>query len=75
MATIKEMRIALHDHWPKATLDWHEKINNMPTKQVVAIYKYIQSKKEDVQEEHHQINIFEYMATCTEEGSHTQINI
>ena len=74
MATISEMRLYLMSRYPNS-LKWHRKVQNMPTRQVVAIYKkmsadplenmYVRDPK------YHQIDMFEYMASL--EQNHTEV--
>lgn len=78
--TINDMRLYILQTYPKGTAKWREKVTNMPTAQVIAIYKSIKEreakKKTDAEyynDGYHQIDIYEYLAMKQEKGSHTQI--
>lgn len=69
--TISEMRLYLMGMYPDR-LKWHQKVQNMPTKQVVAIYKKYTRPPKAVHmdgSDYHQIDMFEYMATLTQNNT------
>lgn len=71
--TMGDMRLYLMSQYPNS-MSWHEKVRNMPTKMVVAIYKRFTEKKEKVEDpNYHQINMFEYMASLSE--NHTEVKV
>ncbi len=73
--TISEMRLYLMSRYPNS-LRWHEKVKNMPTKRVVAIYKKMSSDKTEIchnNSNYHQIDMFEYMASLTQ--NNTEVNV
>lgn len=76
MATISEMRLYLMNRYPNR-LWWHEKVQKMPTKQVVAIYRKMtnsQPKKIETEDgSYHQINMFEYMASLTQNNTEVKV--
>lgn len=77
MPTISKMRKFLCDQYPER-IWWHQKVWKMPTNQVVAIYKkMVNAPKVKITEvEHsgyHQIDMFEYMATLTQ--NHTEVKV
>ena len=72
MAKMSEMRLFVMGLYPDK-LWWHEKVQKMPTKQIYAIYeKYKENKRRKKPEGYHQIDMFEYMATLTQ--NHTEVN-
>ncbi len=76
MATMNEMREAIIKAYPNATMKWHEHIaTTKNTRQIVAIYRKITAKKEKTEPEYHQIDMFEYMLTKQDKGSHTEVAI
>ena len=78
MPTIADMRLYLMSRYPNS-LKWHKKVQNMPTRQVVAIYKRMEElENRNLVHPHndsnyHQIDIFEYMASLTQ--NHTEVNV
>ena len=77
MPTISKMRKFLCDQYPDR-IWWHQKVWKMPTNQVVAIYKKMTTKTTKENPKHtdpsyHQIDMFEYMATLTQ--NHTEVKI
>lgn len=77
--TINAMRQFILDAYPNASMKWRNHIATTPnTRQIVAIYmKLQQPKKKAVKpvEEYHQIDIFEYLLSKEEKGTHTPIAI
>ncbi len=79
--TIKDMRVAILDAYPKASMGFRQKVTRMPTRQIVAIYRSIQKRDEKHKQAvennklYHQIDIFEYLAASTDEESHTEIEL
>ena len=77
MATIAEMRLYLMSRYPNS-LKWHKKVQNMPTKQIVAIYKRMKEleNKNFVHphndSNYHQIDMFEYLASLNQ--MRTEVN-
>ena len=76
--TVNEMRIYILQSYPNSTTRWREKVTKMPTAQVIAFYKSLvnredKKKPEQIDDGYHQIDIFEYMASIQDAGSHTQI--
>lgn len=72
--TMSEMRLFVMNLYPDK-IWWHEKVQRMPTKQIVAIYKkYATPSKTKHKKDpnYHQIDMFEYMATLTQ--NHTEVN-
>ena len=71
MPTISDMRLYLIKQYPDSMF-WHQKVQKMPTKQVVAIYKKMTTRKDKPKNDdgYHQIDMFEYMATLTQ--NHTE---
>ena len=78
MATIAEMRLYLMSGYPYS-LKWHKRVADMPTRQVVAIYKKMKHDEEkDLVHPHnnsnyHQIDMFEYLASLNQ--MHTEVNV
>ena len=75
--TISEMRLYLMSRYPNS-LNWHKKVQNMPTKQIVAIYKRMKELENKnlvhpYNPNYHQIDMFEYMATLTQ--NNTEVNV
>ena len=71
--TISEMRLYLMSRYPDQ-LHWHQKVQKMPTRQVVAIYKKMTTRHKAViynDPNYHQIDMFEYMASL--EQNHTEV--
>ena len=85
--TINQMRAYILDSYPNASQKWRSKVLDMPTNQLVAICRSIQSRQtsekrsesSSKKEECHQIDIWEYLAAdaaCKDvPGSHTEIII
>ncbi len=75
--TLNDMRLHILDAYPKAGMGWREKVTKMKPAQVIAIYKSIQERRARHEmkepEPYHQIDIFEWMISRNENGSHTQI--
>lgn len=75
MGTISEMRLYLMSRYPNS-LTWHRKVQNMPTRQVVAIYKNMTVVKpvaEIETEGYHQIDMFEYMTSLTQNNTEVSV--
>ena len=78
MPTISEMRLYLMSRYPNS-LKWHKKVQNMPTRQVVAIYKKMKRDEENNlvhphnDSNYHQIDMFEYMASLIQ--NNTEVNV
>lgn len=75
MPTMSEMRLYLMNMYPDR-LNWHQKVQKMPTKQVVAIYKKYTKPPKAVHmdgSDYHQIDIFEYMATLSENNTEVKV--
>ena len=74
--TISDMRLYLMSRYPNS-LYWHRKVQNMPTKQVVAIYKRMSADPLENMvvrnPNYHQIDMFEYMASLTQ--NHTEVMV
>ncbi len=72
--TISDMRLYLMRQYPESMF-WHNKVQKMPTRQVVAIYKKMHGKSRQALEtsSYHQIDMFEYMATLTQ--NNTEVNV
>ena len=72
--TISDMRLYLMSRYPNS-LTWHRKVQNMPTRQVVAIYKNMTTVKPAIiePEGYHQIDMFEYLASLTQ--NHTEVSV
>ena len=72
MPTISEMKLYLMSRYPNS-LKWHKKVQNMPTKQVVAIYRSMHNReildKPIEYSDYHQIDMFEYMASLTQNNT------
>ena len=81
--TINQMRLYILESYPNAGQKWREKVTKMPTAQIVAIYKSILSREEQTKrsegkntsEEYHQMDIWEYLVTLEDKGSHTEVNV
>ena len=71
MPKMSEMRKFIMNLYPD-NIWWHAKVWKMPTKQVVAIYKKYKDRDKEP-EGYHQISIFEYMASQTQ--NHTEVKI
>ena len=71
--TISDMRQYIMSRYPNK-MYWHEKVQKMPTRQVIAIYNNMtkRSKKVSYDPNYHQIDMFEYMASLTQ--NHTEVN-
>lgn len=73
MATIADMRLHLIDQYPDS-MRWHEKVQKMPTRQVVAIYNKMANRGiPGYVSSYHQIDMFEYLASI--EQNHTEVNV
>lgn len=78
MATISEMRLYLMSRYPNS-LKWHKKVQNMPTRQIVAIYKRMKElENKNLVHPHndsnyHQIDMFEYLASLNQ--TRTEVNV
>lgn len=78
MPTISEMRLYLMSRYPNS-LKWHKKVQNMPTRQVVAIYKKMKRDEEKNlvhphnNSNYHQIDMFEYLASLSQ--TRTEVNV
>lgn len=78
MATISEMRLYLMSRYPYS-LKWHKRVVDMPTKQVVAIYKKMKKDEEKNlvyphnDSNYHQIDMFEYLASLNQ--TRTKVNV
>lgn len=74
MPTISDMRLFLMSRYPKS-VEWHRKVVDMPTRQVIAIYQRMNQKKDKPKkkEGYHQIDMFEYMASLTQ--NNTEVNV
>lgn len=78
MPTISEMRLYLMGMYPNR-LKWHQKVQNMPTRQIVAIYKRMKElENKNLVHPHnnsnyHQIDMFEYLASLSQ--TRTEVNI
>lgn len=71
--TISDMRLYLMSRYPDS-MSWHKKVLNMPTKNIVAIYKKFSAKTEKIEDpNYHQITMFEYMASLTQ--NHTEVSV
>ena len=73
--TISEMKLYLMRMYPDR-LRWHEKVQKMKPAQVIAIYrKYTREPKAERMDgsDYHQIDMFEYMASLTQ--NHTEVNV
>lgn len=78
MATINEMRTAILNRYPGASMGFREMIATGPTRRVVAIYSDLLKKgKLEGRGETctHQIDMFEYMASLNEKGNTTNIKV
>lgn len=71
--TISDMRQYIMSRYPDK-MYWHEKVQKMPTRQVIAIYNSMtrRPKKVVYDPNYHQIDMFEYMASLTQ--NHTEVN-
>lgn len=78
MQTISEMRLYLMSRYPNS-LKWHKKVQNMSTRQVVAIYKKMKRDEEKNlvhphnDSNYHQIDMFEYLASLNQ--TRTEVNV
>lgn len=74
MATIAEMRLYLMKQYPESMF-WHNKVQKMPTRQVVAIYRKMNGKSREALEtsDYHQIDMFEYLASLNQ--NHTEVSV
>jgi len=73
MATIAEMRLYLMSRYPYS-LKWHKRVVDMPTRQVVAIYKKMKNDEErNLVSNYHQIDMFEYLASLNQ--TRTEVNV
>lgn len=76
--TISEMRLYLMSRYP-SSFKWHEKVQNMPTRQVIAIYRKMMARELDgmmkvAEESHyHQIDMFEYMASLSQNNTEVKV--
>ena len=76
--TISDMRLYLMSRYPNS-LKWHRKVQKMPTRQVIAIYKRMKELEEknlvhpSNDSSYHQIDMFEYMASLTQ--NNTEVNV
>lgn len=76
--TISEMRLYLMSRYPNS-LKWHKKVQNMPTRQTVAIYKRMKElENKNLVHPHndsnyHQIDMFEYLASLNQ--TRTEVNV
>ena len=76
--TISEMRLYLMSRYPNS-LKWHKKVQNMPTRQIVAIYKRMKElENKNLVHPHndsnyHQIDMFEYLASLSQ--TRTEVNV
>lgn len=85
--TINQMRAYILDFYPNASQKWRSKVLDMPTNQIVAIYKSLLSRQSSTnrsecnskKEDCHQIDIWEYLANKNEqEGgkeTHTEVKV
>lgn len=86
--TINQMRAYILDSYPHASQKWRSKVLDMPTNQIVAIYKSILSRQSSnnrsegnsKKEDYHQIDIWEFLASSDAgnedtKGSHTDISV
>lgn len=74
--TIKEMRQAVMDAYPYASMKWRQHIaSTRNTRQIVAIYMKLQEKKpaKKDQEQYHQMDMFEYMVAKETVDNQTKI--
>lgn len=78
MLTMSEMRLYLMSRYPNS-LKWHKKVQNMPTRQIVAIYKRMKElENKNLVHPHndsnyHQIDMFEYLASLNQ--TRTEVNV
>lgn len=78
MATIAEMRLYLMGQYPESMF-WHTKVQKMPTRQVVAIYRKMYGKsREGLEREadsntYHQIDMFEYLASLNQTRTEVKV--
>ena len=75
--TFAKMRLYLMSRYPNS-LRWHKKVQNMPTRQVVAIYKRMKELEEKNlvhphNSNYHQIDMFEYLASLNQ--TRTEVNV
>lgn len=78
MPTMSEMRLYLMSRYPNS-LKWHKKVQNMPTRQIVAIYKRMKElENKNLVHPHnnsnyHQIDMFEYLVSLSQ--TRTEVNV
>ena len=78
MATISEMRLYLMSRYPYS-LKWHKMVVDMPTRQVVAIYKKMKNDEEKNlvhphnDSNYHQIDMFEYLASLNQTRTEVKV--
>lgn len=78
MATISEMRLYLMSRYPYS-LKWHKRVVDMPTRQVVAIYKKMKCDEEknlvhpNNDSNYHQIDMFEYLVSLNQ--TRTEVDV
>ena len=72
--TISDMRLYLMAKYPKS-LRWHERVEKMPTRQVVAVYHSMSRRNIPIPEPegYHQIDMFEYEASLKENNTEVAI--
>lgn len=84
--TISDMRSYIMHAYPN-NMKWHRKVREMPTNQVIAVYYSIKDRatkkklkaaekikvQEKKEQEYHQIDMWEYLSSIT--NNHTQIEI
>ena len=78
MATINEMRAAILNRYPDASMGFREMIATGPTRRVVAIYSDLlrKGKLEECGDKcNHQIDMFEYLNSLNEKGNTTEVKI
>ena len=89
MATINEMRKYISNRYD--SMKWKTKVSNMPTRQVVAVYRSIKRRDEEARLQalcpseyirkqepkgYHQIDMFEYLYSINQgKETHTEVNI
>ena len=77
MPTMNEMRQAVMDAYPNATMKWREHIaTTRNTCQIVAIYKKLKGdpkKLKDITDECHQMDIFEWQLANQKAGNNTEV--
>ena len=84
-ATINQMRSKILEAYPNASMKWRQKVTNMKTSQVVAIYRSVLAREEKLEKQkaqdkkYHQIDIWEWLTAQSENsdeaGSHTLIEV